>query len=260
MGTLTKVRGSGILMVLAALVLALGLHLTVPSQAYSNGFPMVSPYAELSAAWWQWVSIEPPATNPGTDTTGEFAGLNQVGITWFLAGAFGGVPQPVTRSLSIPAGTELFFPIVNVGWFMGPIGHPLGDIYTEEQMRQGLFDAINAFEGKITCTLDGADIPAVRTQSPTFTLTLYSDDNIFGGLANDAPAGYFSPTVSDGYWAMLEPLPLGQHILHFTATDGWSQDVTYNIDVVPLPSTVILLGSGILGLVGYGRRKLIARS
>jgi hypothetical protein len=238
--------------------LILGLGLLAPKQVLStDAYPIVSPYAELSAAWWQWVSLEPPATNPGNDTSGIYAGLHQTGDTWFLAGAFGGVPQPVTRTVTIPSNKELFFPVVNVGWFMGPIGNPLGDIYTEEEMRSGLFDAINGFIGKVSCTVDGVDVPLYRTQSPAFTLTLYSDDNIFGGPANDAPAGYFYPTVSDGFWALLDPLSVGSHTIHFTATDGWTQDVTYNINVVPLPGTMLLLGTGLLGLIGFGLRRSV---
>ncbi len=36
-----------------------------------TGFPYETPYAEWSAAWWQWVMIEPKNSNPGYDTTGE---------------------------------------------------------------------------------------------------------------------------------------------------------------------------------------------
>jgi hypothetical protein len=258
---MTRLKKGGRQAALAAvlLVLVIGLPLAIPNMANSNSYPIVSPYAELSAAWWQWVSLEPPATNPGTDTIGNYAGLNQAGDTWFLAGAFGGVPQPVTRTVTIPADKQLFFPAVNVGWFMGPIGHPLGDIYTEEEMRSGLFDAVNGFIGKVSCTLDGVDVPLHRTQSPAFTLTLYSDDNIFGGpdYPYYAPAGYFYPTVSDGFWALLDPLSVGNHTIHFTATDGWTQDVTYNITVTPLPGTMLLLGTGVLSLLGFGMRRSV---
>ncbi len=84
----------------------------------------------------------------------------------------------------------------------------------------------------------------------TITLTLFSDNNVFGGYPN-APAGYYAPSVSDGYWAMLSPLKQGKHTLKFG--DGAWQDVTYNINITPLPGTLLLLGSGLLGLAGWRR-------
>ena len=36
-------------------------------------------YGELAAAWWRWALETPASMNPLTDTTGEFAGVNQSG-------------------------------------------------------------------------------------------------------------------------------------------------------------------------------------
>ena len=55
-------RQAGLVAVL--LVMVIGLPLAIPNMAHSNSYPIVSPYAELSAAWWQWALTEPAATNP----------------------------------------------------------------------------------------------------------------------------------------------------------------------------------------------------
>jgi hypothetical protein len=58
---------------------------------------------------------------------------------------------------------------------------------------------------------------------------------IAAGLG-DVPGGIYSPTVDDGVYVKLDPLEVGDHTLHFSAEgpDGFSQDVTYNLTVVPV--------------------------
>ncbi len=248
MVTKRKLRGMGSAVVL--LVLVIGFHLTTPPQAYStNGFPIVSPYAELSAAYWQWAVIEPSASNPLTDTTGNFAGRNQSGPVWFLGGS---VIGPVTRTVSIPNDKSIFFPVVTIAWANGneaAVGPPWNIAIDDELTgRTIIFDFINQTTN-LVCKLNDVDIPFVRTQSPTFNIPL-APDNIFG-----VPAGDWDLSWADGYYALLSPLAVGNYTLHFAAADSYPQDVTYNITIVPVPGTLPLLGSGLLGLVRF-RRKL----
>ena len=41
--------------------------------------------------------------------------------------------------------------------------------------------------------------------------------------------------VADGYWALLSPLSVGTHTIHFAGgfASGFSLDVTYHITVTP---------------------------
>lgn len=45
--------------------------------------------------------------------------------------------------------------------------------------------------------------------------------------------GTYGPSVDDGMYVMLTPLPPGQHNIHFTAKlgDGFELDVTYYLTV-----------------------------
>jgi hypothetical protein len=252
-----KMLGNRIVLAVVMLVVGLGCYFSNPLAAYSsNGFPYESPYAELSGAWTQWVVLEPVPTNPLIN--GAYGGLNQVGPTWFLAGSE--TDAPVTRSVTIPYGKELFFPIISYTLANGPIPHPLPAIWDETQERTMLNDFFNGFDkNNLSCIIDGHYLPLDdihRTQSPALTLMLTSDNNVFGGPSAGAPAGFFYPVVSDGFWVWLEqPLALGEHTLQFTAVGPLSQDITYNITVVPLPGTLLLLGTGVLGLLGFGIRK-----
>jgi hypothetical protein len=78
----------------------------------------------------------------------------------------------------------------------------------------------------VNCTVDGKasvmSYPTVRQQSPAFG---YTSD-----LLGDTDLA-----VSDGYFVMLPPLPVGEHVIHFDGGIldwGWVQNVTYYITVV----------------------------
>ena len=79
-------------------------------------------YANLTALWWEWVYAQPAVdvggtnTNPVLDSTGAYAtagqenGIGPGNKYFFLAGTFGG---DATRTVTVPAGKALFFPLIN---------------------------------------------------------------------------------------------------------------------------------------------------
>lgn len=116
--------------VVVVIVISLGLigAATITGAQAGNPNPGVIPinakphglsYREWSARWWDWVLSIPPSMNPNLDTTGAFCTQGQSGHVWFLAETFGG---SATRTCAVPAGTMLFFPILN-----GVFGSGLGD-------------------------------------------------------------------------------------------------------------------------------------
>jgi hypothetical protein len=205
--------------------------------------------AQWSARWWQWAMEHPVTNHPLFDTTGADAAEWQIDPVWFIGGIFGTFVDPLhgfaERSITIPSGIALFFPIINVevdneyclppGWGVKPIN----------EMRQFAYDTVNAVANSY-CRIDGVtifDAPdlagAVRYRviSPEFTAFI-SADNIGAAMCGDpAVARLVDPVVSDGIWMMLAPMPPGEHTIEFGGTfPTWGPfqlDIIYHVTVLP---------------------------
>lgn len=204
-------------------------HLVVPIDALveSRG------YAEWSVAWWHWATAYPLAVNPLLDETGASAGLGQTGQVYFLAGNLGGTN---VRTIIIPRGVNLFFPVVNSEWDTTPnLGNvlKLPDPLSVKDIRKITSYYVTGV--KVACKIDGKSVHNLadyRVKSPVFSLNLDPDFAAGSGY----PAPYVRTCVSDGKWLMLKPLGVGRHVIHFTANSavtGFHLDVTYHITVAP---------------------------
>jgi hypothetical protein len=206
--------------------------------------PYGQTYGQWGDAWWQWAFSFPTDTNPMLDPTGAMAANGQGGPVWFLAGTGGG---EVTRTVTVPAGKALFFPNYNSLWINVPL---LGDnpwsADQEAFARQYLATTYvdNYGPGDLTCEIDGrtvVEILSYRCSTPpggAFMVSIPEKDlwglvglpTIDGGTFEP---GIYGPSVQDGIYLMLAPLPAGQHTIHFTAKDFL--DVTYNLTVLKPP-------------------------
>lgn len=180
--------------------------------------------------WWQWALSLPTKDNPIVQDGTVDCSVGQSGKVWFLAGTFG---ESAERTCSIKKGMALFFPLYN-GIYWTPLDPALPeDCIDEFTCRTGVGASID----KLThwaCTLDGApcvwSYSVVRAQSNARRFNV-----VAGSILTDfgyAP-GIRETSISDGYWVMLDPLPAGQHTLHFTSSneEGFSLDVTYHLTV-----------------------------
>jgi hypothetical protein len=75
---------------------AFALALTMVANVTLAQYP---PASLLATKWWKWALETPASENPLTDTTGQFAAVNQSGRVWFLAGNSGGT---TVRTISVP--------------------------------------------------------------------------------------------------------------------------------------------------------------
>ena len=169
-----------------------------------GGSPYGKTYAEWGAAWWQYVMGSAAADDPVQDMTGEKGQIGQTGPVWFLVGSYGG---PATRSLTVPADTALFLPLINT--LVG--GDPTNDPTFEAG---GRTLARNFVDGvaELNATVDGnpvANLWDYRVQSPYFPITWHATDPIYPGVPP------FFRFLTEGYWVILEPLPAGPHTLKF---------------------------------------------
>jgi len=167
----------------------------------------------------------------------------QTGRVWFLGGTFTALEGPpgtvvgeADRACTVPPGTALFFPIVNVECDTATI-----DGATETELRE----CANYFGDHIkTETLqvvvDGIAVDHLglfRFESGLFSFGPLPEDNIL-----TAPVDTTGEAIGDGFYVMLRPLSRGTHEIHiegsvvFTAAeDGFDlqfiQDIDYLIDV-----------------------------
>jgi hypothetical protein len=205
------------------------LVLTMVANVALGQYP---PASHLATSWWKWALETPASENPLTDTTGQFAAVNQPnGRVWFLAGNTGGT---TVRTVTVPVGKALFFPIVNVFDVEDAIiagGVKLFLIPKPVQVAQTVVSNIIATATGLSCEVDGSPVPITTAnleQSTPFSLHLPAD-NILG-----VPAGVYFPAVDSGYYVLLPPLSAGQHTIHWAGSITFfplSLDLTYNITV-----------------------------
>jgi hypothetical protein len=175
-----------------------------------NSAPYGNSYGAWAAAWWQWALAIPEAQNPLVDPTGQYAGLNQNGPVFFLAGTLGNSAE---RNVTVPAGKAIFMPVHN--WIFGAgvfdcdptVPGVTCDVPTLREKAAAAATSVQTLETSI----DGVPVKNLlnyRAMSPdTFSVT-FPSGAVFG-----IPAGTLSPHVADGYWLMLAPLSSGSHTI-----------------------------------------------
>lgn len=187
---------------------------------------------EWTADWWQWYWSAPAAVSATQDADGSFTEVGQRGPVWFL-----GAPSTssiVVKSATIPSGTALLVPMLNVEWdALDP------STTTVDQMRVAAASFLNDLDpSSLQFSLDGVEIKNLertRVASPVFSYAV-PDANIYQFLGTPVGRGIFNPAVSDGYWTFLKPLQPGAHVVHFAfrlkPPSSYSLDVTWNLTVV----------------------------
>jgi hypothetical protein len=190
---------------------------------------------EWSAEWWQWALSIPQSVSPLFDETGAQVAVGQRGPVWFLCGVFN-ESGTANRTVAIPEGKAVFFPIVNAEWDNLGVDPPL----TVDALHEAAAGFVAAVDpASLVCEVDGVAIDGLlgrRLISKPFEYSLPPGD-IYEAFGYDGNGTQY-PAVSDGYWVMLKPLSVGDHVLHFAASVGapynFSLEITYNITVTPI--------------------------
>ncbi len=184
---------------------------------------------EWADDWWNWALQFPAAQCPLLDPDGSQALNGQSGPVYFLAGSFGG---DVVRTVTIPSGKALLYPLVNYVFWVPEDGP---DEATVRALANAGIDETSVLE----CSVDGVplgNLSAYRAESPPGGFVLHiPPGSVLTDFGYDPGDRY--PAVSDGYWLMLPPLPVGEHVIESYAALGdppWFElHVTYYLTVAP---------------------------
>jgi hypothetical protein len=219
---------SASILLMAAPLAASASSVAAPAGAAAPS--VANSYSHLAAKWWIWALSQPAPSNPLLDTTGSQCANQQSGHTWFLVGLFN-TGGSVTRSCTIPAHTDLFFPLANAFDMQLQSAHKTPAYVRAQVALAGVQNGAS----NLTTTFDGTAVgPGVvkYEESPIFKVTL-PNDNIFGDPIN-APGGVYEPGADAGYYALIKDVLPGTHTLNFTGTlNGQTINSTYNLTVTP---------------------------
>jgi hypothetical protein len=195
--------------------------------------PFGRSYSEWANLWWQWAYRLPITGHPLFDLQGINAAAGQSGPVWFLAGTWSGGSgspiQVVNRTITVPTGKALFFPILNSATWVCDFARTAPDGYRN-----------------LSCTIDGRSVKGLsdplttpyRLLTPSFGAWLPEEDNYYQSFGLDWVGTATNPWFGNGVYLMLAPLSAGQHMVHFTGnivdsagTVIFGLDITYMITV-----------------------------
>jgi hypothetical protein len=219
---------------------------------------------EWTAICWKWIYSIPTNQNPQLDCDGEFANNRQPDKRVFLIAPLNGNQQPCVRTFTVPEDTFVLLPVLCVTIDNIATVPP----YTLEQMHDALNSVLNIPE-ELHASVDGIAVTNLldhRATTPPIGVNFPSADNSLAFFYQQPIVGLVEPTIADGYWLMLEPLSLGQHVLRAGGKIPVAylvpEDITCNITVIaiPLPDRVqqLILSVASSGLGQSRKQPLLA--
>lgn len=187
--------------------------------------------------YWIWTASIPADVHPRFDTTGKHCGNNQNGPVWFLDHL---VDKQVTKTMNceIPEGKAIFVPLLIAECDSGDTEPPTVAMITQcakegnDRGNTQLSVDDNPILVINNTSQSEEDYSLYRTTTDSFNVT-WAVPNIFG-----VPGGTFEG-IGDGYFAIIQPLPVGNHKIHYKTNVfnemnhdyDQSVDITFNIKV-----------------------------
>ena len=159
-------------------------------------------FGEWTTKWWEWAMSIPISVNPILDETGQYAGINQHGKVWFLAGTIGDENKVAHRICTIPEGKAILFPVINY-------------IYADEPMcnEAELIDHVKTDIDDIVVNetmINGYNVPGHRVKSDPILFNLNTGVENMLKIPKE-----FTKASADGYWVFVKPLNRGAHEIYF---------------------------------------------
>jgi hypothetical protein len=194
--------------------------------------PYGLPYEKHIENFWKWSLVIPAKENPVDDPTGEKCATGQSNTNsslFYLAFNNGGISE---RTCKVLAGKGLIIPVMQV-----EISDKEIPGATPEELKLAAKtdqDSVNSLYLKIDDKeYNFEDLRKYRMNTDIFEVD-YADNGIFGVIE-----GGPSKVAADGYYIITEPLPKGNHTVHYKsslscldpgcAEPNFAQDIKYNI-------------------------------
>jgi uncharacterized protein YecT (DUF1311 family) len=175
-------------------------------------------YEQWASAYWSWLLSRDLTRNPVEDLTGAYCGDGQSGPVWMLSG--GDAKLHIERTCTIPHGRYLLLPVVANRLSFVDAG-TCKEMITKGTPRHGAEAVDKAF-----VTIDNLKLDTLEDYR------LYT-----AGCTDitDREGKIQSPnSVFFGIYVILNPLPPGEHVLHFGGENlglNTQRDVTYRLTV-----------------------------
>jgi hypothetical protein len=184
--------------------------------------------AALTAQWWRWANSIPAGVDSSTDVTGVNCAINQRGGVWFLVAPPTGnfaYTCTVPNDKAIVVGIQTYlddYPCPPEFKFEPGPGQSLQDFLSQDITQY--LDGVLA-----TAQLDGRPVRVRRILSPLFSFTAAASQQQFDPCITGSP----QLGVSDGYFAFIEPLPRGDHVMSVSVAlpDGSSGAAALNLRI-----------------------------
>jgi hypothetical protein len=184
-------------------------------------------YEDWTIKFWQWLCSIPADRNPVLDKGGGNAKVAQFGQPIFNLVPSDGSPK-VVRSLTLREGQHILIPVNVVEVSLAE--YPLRSETDLHRIASWEFD--DACKQRQGLKVNGEDLSKKVHRIPSRVFDIYfPNDPIFGRPGQ-------SKAVSDGYWAIIEPLPKNENTIVIEAgleTKAgklfYADSVRYNISI-----------------------------
>jgi len=214
----------------------------------------------LYTKYTRWALSFSNADGLFTDPDGAIAtAAGNQGPLFFLAGSGDGTP--VVRNVTLRSDQTVVISPVSVFYIEDPVNNTEAIMRADAEFVLGIVTDLSvSVNGAPALLPGGVTLDDYRLFS-TFGPRTLGPDNLFGV----PPADYLGITY--GYLMALQALPVGQHVLRFTALStstgpyagsSFYQDITYNINsisAVPEASTWAMMSLGLAVLAGGSMRR-----
>lgn len=178
----------------------------------------------LAIGSWRWLVSIPPGVHPFEDD-GTNCGINQQGRFWYL-----GAPIDAQRTCVVPTGRVIVAPVfvaVNDYPCPDPNFKPAPGQSLEAFLRDGIAPVIDGVSST-HALLDGKPVRVRRITTGVFPFTGAAGLGFFDSCITGSP----QVALADGYFALIEPLRPGDHLLVLRSTSPFgATEARYTLKV-----------------------------